>query len=58
MFDVYKNENEDFLKHLFETPDKSLQYKELVQALKDVFVIKGTELMFAQVDTNIPFIDD
>jgi hypothetical protein len=30
----------------------------LVQALKDVFVIKGTELMFAQVDTNIPFIDD
>lgn len=58
MFDVYKNENQDFLKHLFETPDQQLRYRELVQALKDIFVINQTPPMFPQVDTNIPFIDD
>ena len=58
MFNVYKEENEKFLKNLFVTPDKSLQYRELVQALKDVFVVKDTRPMFAQVDTNVPFIDD
>jgi (p)ppGpp synthase/HD superfamily hydrolase len=58
MFNVYKEENEKFLKNLFVTPDKSLQYRELVQALKDVFVVKDTQPMFAQVDTNVPFIDD
>ena len=38
MFEVYKNENQDFLKHLFETPDQQLRYRELVQALKDAFI--------------------
>jgi (p)ppGpp synthase/HD superfamily hydrolase len=58
MFDVYKNENQDFLKHLFETPDQQLRYRELVQALKDIFVINQTPPIPFQVDTNIPFIDD
>jgi (p)ppGpp synthase/HD superfamily hydrolase len=35
MFDVYKEENESFLKRLFETPDQQLRYRELVQELKD-----------------------
>lgn len=48
MFEVYKNENQDFLKHLFETPDQQLRYRELVQALKDNFDILPT-----QVDKNI-----
>lgn len=37
MFNVYSNENEDFLKHLFERPDQELRYRELVQALRDSF---------------------
>jgi (p)ppGpp synthase/HD superfamily hydrolase len=37
MFHVYRNENEEFLKHLFERPDQQLRYRELVQALKDAF---------------------
>jgi (p)ppGpp synthase/HD superfamily hydrolase len=37
MFDVYKNENQYFLNHLFETPDQQLRYRELVNALKDAF---------------------
>jgi hypothetical protein len=39
MFNVYKEENEKFLKNLFVTPDNGLQYKELVQALKESFDI-------------------
>jgi (p)ppGpp synthase/HD superfamily hydrolase len=38
MFGVYKNENESFLKHLFETPDQELRYRELVKELRDAFV--------------------
>ena len=37
MLHVYRNENEEFLKHLFERPDQQLRYRELVQALKDAF---------------------
>ncbi len=48
MFDVYKEENEAFLKHLFETPDKELRYRELVQALRDAFVFAR-----AIIDTNV-----
>jgi len=48
MFDVYKKENQDFLKHLFETPDKQLRYRELVQGLKDALDITP-----AVVDTSI-----
>lgn len=48
MFDVYKQENEGFLKHLFERPDQQLRYKELVQALKDSVTVEP-----AQVDKNV-----
>lgn len=48
MFDVYKKENQDFLKHLFETPDQQLRYRELVQALKDALDIKPVK-----VDTTV-----
>ena len=48
MFDVYKKENEDFLKHLFETTDQQLRYRELVQALKDALDIKPVK-----VDTTV-----
>ena len=58
MFDVYKEENEAFLKRLFERPDQELRYRELVQALRDAFVLVRAVPMFAQVDTNVPFIDD
>ncbi len=39
MFNIYKEENVSFLKSLFERPDKQLQYRELVQELKDAFVL-------------------
>lgn len=39
MFDVYKNENEKFLKCLFTTPDQELRYRELVKELRDSFVL-------------------
>lgn len=39
MFDVYKEENESFLKHLFETPDRELRYRLMVQELRDTFVL-------------------
>jgi (p)ppGpp synthase/HD superfamily hydrolase len=58
MFSVYKEENESFLKSLFERPDQQLRYRELVEALKDAFVLVRAIPMFAQVDTNIPFIND
>ena len=48
MFDVYKKENQDFLKHLFETPDQQLRYRELVQGLKDALDVTP-----AVVDTSI-----
>jgi (p)ppGpp synthase/HD superfamily hydrolase len=38
MFEVYKNENEDFLKHLFETRVPAFRYRELVLALRDSFI--------------------
>jgi (p)ppGpp synthase/HD superfamily hydrolase len=59
MFDVYKDENEKFLKSLFPTPDQELRYRELVKELRDSFIlVRAIPPMFAQVDTNIPFIDD
>jgi (p)ppGpp synthase/HD superfamily hydrolase len=39
MFDVYKNENEKFLKCLFNTPDQELRYRELVKELRNSFII-------------------
>ena len=39
MFDVYKNENEKFLKCLFSTPDQELRYRELVKELRDSFIL-------------------
>jgi (p)ppGpp synthase/HD superfamily hydrolase len=39
MFHVYKKENEDFLKHLFERPDQQLRYRELVQELKNTLLV-------------------
>jgi (p)ppGpp synthase/HD superfamily hydrolase len=39
MFDVYKNENEKFLKCLFNTPDQELRYRELVKELRDSFIL-------------------
>lgn len=39
MFDFYKNDNQYFLKHLFENPDQQLPYKELVESLKNYFTI-------------------
>ena len=53
MFDVYKKENEDFLKHLFERPDQQLRYRELVQGLKDALDITP-----ATVNTYTPDWDD
>jgi (p)ppGpp synthase/HD superfamily hydrolase len=53
MFDVYKNENQDFLKHLFERPDQQLPYRELVQGLKDALDITP-----ATVNTYTPDWDD
>jgi hypothetical protein len=44
MFHVYRNENEEFLKHLFERPDQQLRYMGLVQALKDAFPAEPSEL--------------
>jgi (p)ppGpp synthase/HD superfamily hydrolase len=44
MFQVYRNENEEFLKNLFERPEQQLRYKELVQALKDAFPIEPSIL--------------
>lgn len=53
MFDVYKKENQDFLKHLFERPDQQLRYRELVQGLKDALDITPTT-----VNTYTPDWDD
>ena len=53
MFDVYKKENQDFLKHLFERPDQQLRYRELVQGLKDALDITP-----ATVNTYTPDWDD
>ena len=53
MFDVYKKENQDFLKHLFERPDQQLRYRELVQGLKDALEITSTT-----VNTYTPDWDD
>jgi (p)ppGpp synthase/HD superfamily hydrolase len=53
MFDVYKNENQEFLNHLFETPDRQLNYRELVKVLKDNFDILPTT-----VNTYTPDWDD
>jgi (p)ppGpp synthase/HD superfamily hydrolase len=39
MFDVYKNENEKFLKCLFTSPDQELRYRELVKELRDSFIL-------------------
>ena len=39
MFDVYKNENEKFLKCLFTIPDQELRYRELVKELRDSFIL-------------------
>ena len=56
MFNVYKEENEKFLKCLFPTPDKELRYRELVKELRCIFI--PAKSFFPEVDTNIPFIDD
>lgn len=56
MFDVYKDENEKFLKCLFPTPDQELRNRELVKELRCVFIPANP--LFPQVDTNITFIDD
>jgi (p)ppGpp synthase/HD superfamily hydrolase len=53
MFDVYKEENEAFLKRLFERPDQELRYRELVQALRDALEITPTT-----VNTYTPDWDD
>jgi (p)ppGpp synthase/HD superfamily hydrolase len=53
MFDVYKKENQEFLKHLFERPDQQLRYRELVQGLKDALDITP-----ATVNTYTPDWDD
>jgi (p)ppGpp synthase/HD superfamily hydrolase len=56
MFNVYKDENEKFLKCLFPTPDQELRYRELVKDLRCIFI--PAKSFFHQVDTDIPFIDD
>lgn len=48
MFEVYKNENQDFLNQLFERPDQQLRYRDLVQALKDTL-----DYSLPVVDKNI-----
>ena len=37
LFYVYRNENDEFLKNLFEEDHHELRYKELVEALRNVF---------------------
>lgn len=56
MFNVYKEENEKFLKCLFPTPDQELRYRELVKELRCIFI--PAKSFFPEVDTNITFIDD
>ena len=38
MFNVYKEENDDFLKHLFINKEQEIEYKEMIEALKDSFI--------------------
>ena len=38
MFDLYKRENESFLKHLFPNKEQEIEYQEMIKALKDSFV--------------------